>query len=38
MYKVARQYEVTIKELMEWNNKEDFNVSVGEKLTIRKHP
>ena len=36
MYKVARQYEVTIKELMEWNNKEDFNVSVGDKLTIRK--
>lgn len=36
MYKVARQYEVTIKELMEWNDKEDFDVSVGEKLKVRK--
>lgn len=36
MYKVARQYDVTIKELMEWNEKEDFNVSVGEKLKVRK--
>ncbi|MDF9800299.1 membrane-bound lytic murein transglycosylase D [Catalinimonas alkaloidigena] len=36
MYKVARQYDVTIKELMEWNEKEDFNVSVGEKLRVRK--
>ncbi len=36
MYKVARQYEVTIKDLMEWNNKEDFDVSIGEKLKVRK--
>ncbi|WKN32925.1 LysM peptidoglycan-binding domain-containing protein [Porifericola rhodea] len=36
MYKVARQYEVTIKDLMEWNEKEDFSVRVGEKLKVRK--
>ncbi|WPP48330.1 LysM peptidoglycan-binding domain-containing protein [Catalinimonas niigatensis] len=36
MYKVARHYEVTIKELMEWNDKKDFDVSIGEKLKVRK--
>ncbi len=34
LYSVARQYNVTIKELMDWNKKEDFTVSVGEKLTV----
>lgn len=34
LYSVARQYGVTIKELMDWNNKKDFTVSVGEKLKI----
>jgi membrane-bound lytic murein transglycosylase D len=35
LYSVARKYNVTIQELMEWNDKKDFNLSVGEKLTIR---
>ena len=35
VYSIARKYGVTIKELMEWNKKKDFNLSVGEKLTIR---
>ncbi len=35
VYSIARKYGVTIKELMEWNKKTDFNLSVGEKLTIR---
>ncbi len=34
LYSVARQYGVTIKELMEWNNKKDFSLSVGEKLKV----
>lgn len=34
LYKVARSYDVTIKDLMEWNNKDNFNVSVGEQLKI----
>lgn len=34
LYSVARQYGVTIKELMEWNEKRDFNLSLGEKLRI----
>ena len=34
LYSVARQYGVTIQELMEWNGKRDFNLSLGEKLKI----
>jgi membrane-bound lytic murein transglycosylase D len=34
VYSIARKYGVTIKELMEWNNKKDFNLSVGEKLRV----
>lgn len=36
LYGIARQYDTTIKELMEWNSKDDFNVSVGERLRIMK--
>ena len=35
LYSVARKYNVTIKELMEWNSKTDFTLAVGEKLTIK---
>lgn len=34
LYSVARQYGVTIKDLMEYNNKKDFSVSLGERLKI----
>lgn len=34
LYSIARQYSVTIKEIMEWNGKKDFSLSVGEKLKI----
>jgi membrane-bound lytic murein transglycosylase D len=34
LYSVARKYGVTIKELMDWNGKKDFGVSVGDKLRI----
>lgn len=34
LYSIARQYSVTIKEIMEWNEKKDFSLSVGEKLKI----
>lgn len=34
LYSIARKYGVTIKELMEWNNKKDFSLSIGEKLRI----
>ncbi|HEY9007484.1 LysM peptidoglycan-binding domain-containing protein [Ohtaekwangia sp.] len=36
LYSIARQYGVTIKELMEWNNKKDFNLAVGEKLKVKQ--
>jgi len=35
LYSVARKYNVTIKDLMEWNGKKDFSLSVGEKLKVR---
>lgn len=36
IFSVARQYQVTIKELMEWNGKNDFVLAVGEKLKIMR--
>lgn len=38
LYSIAREYGVTIKELMDWNQKKDFNLTVGEKLRIIKKP
>lgn len=38
LYSIAREYGVTIKELMDWNKKKDFALSVGEKLVIVKKP
>ncbi|MGC3948020.1 MAG: LysM peptidoglycan-binding domain-containing protein [Chryseolinea sp.] len=35
LYSVARKYNVTIKELMDWNHKKDFNLSIGEKLIVK---
>jgi membrane-bound lytic murein transglycosylase D len=34
LYSVARQYNVSIKEIMDWNGKQDFTLSIGEKLKI----
>jgi len=34
LYSVARQYGVTIREIMEWNGKKDFSLAVGEKLRV----
>ena len=36
LYSIARQYGVTIKELMDWNAKKDFSLAVGEKLKIHQ--
>ncbi len=35
LYSVARKYNVTIKELMDWNNKKDFGLAIGEKLIVK---
>jgi membrane-bound lytic murein transglycosylase D len=35
LYSIARKYGVTIKEIMEWNEKKDFSLSVGEKLKVK---
>lgn len=34
LYSIARQYNVTIQQIMEWNEKKDFSLAVGEKLRI----
>lgn len=34
LYSVARHYNVTIKEIMDWNKKQDFNLTPGEKLKV----
>ena len=34
LYSISRKYGITIKELMDWNGKEDLSVIVGEKLRI----
>lgn len=36
LYSIARSYDVSIKELMEWNGKKDFDLTRGEKLRILK--
>ncbi len=36
LYSIARQYGVTIKDIMAWNDKKDFSVSMGEKLKIQQ--
>jgi membrane-bound lytic murein transglycosylase D len=36
LYGVARQHGVTIKEIMDWNGKDTFSLSLGEKLKIWK--
>ncbi len=34
LYSVARMYNVTIKDIMDWNQKQDFNLTLGEKLKV----
>ena len=38
MYQVAQQYNVSIQDLMEWNRKKSFNLTVGEKLKVTEQP
>jgi membrane-bound lytic murein transglycosylase D len=35
LYGIARKYGVTIKQIMEWNEKKDFTLTVGEKLKVK---
>ncbi|WP_022822378.1 LysM peptidoglycan-binding domain-containing protein [Hymenobacter norwichensis] len=35
MYAISKKYGVTIKQIMEWNNKPDFSVRPGEVLVIK---
>ncbi len=35
LYGISRHYEISVKELMEWNQKETFDLTVGEELRVR---
>ena len=36
MYAIARQYNVSIQQLLEWNNKTDYNLKEGEVIIINR--
>jgi len=36
LYAIARQYGVTIKDLMDWNDKKELSVKEGEKIKVRR--
>lgn len=36
MYALAKKYNVSLKEIMEWNNKEDYNLKEGELIVIKE--
>ncbi|MFN6944679.1 MAG: LysM peptidoglycan-binding domain-containing protein [Cytophagaceae bacterium] len=36
IYKISRLYGVSVTEIMEWNGKQDYTISVGEKIKIKK--
>ena len=38
MYSISRHYDVTVKELMDWNQKETFDLTVGEELRVLTTP
>ena len=38
LYSIARDHEATIKDIMDWNQKSDFNIAVGEELKLKKQP
>jgi membrane-bound lytic murein transglycosylase D len=35
LYSISRHYGVSVKELMDWNQKETFDLNVGEELRVR---
>ena len=36
LYNIAKQYDVTIELLIQWNNKQNAEIRLGERLTIKK--
>ena len=38
MYSISRHYGVTVKDLMDWNQKETFDLAVGEELRVLTIP
>jgi LysM repeat protein len=38
LFRISRMYNVTVEQIMDWNNLQDFSISIGQKLTIRGIP
>jgi len=36
LYSLARKYNVSLKEIMEWNNKDDYSIKEGEIIVIKR--
>jgi membrane-bound lytic murein transglycosylase D len=36
LYSISRKYNVTVEDIMNWNNKTDFDIKQGEELKIRE--
>jgi membrane-bound lytic murein transglycosylase D len=36
MYRISKEYGVTVQQIQEWNNLTDTNVKEGQKLKIEK--
>ncbi len=36
LYRISKQYNATVQQLMEWNGLADFNVKLGQKLIVKK--
>lgn len=38
MFSISRQYDVTVTDLKEWNNKENFQIDIGDELIVGRQP
>ena len=36
LYSLARKYNVSLKEILEWNNKDDYSIKEGEIIIIKR--
>ena len=35
LYSISKHYHVALEDLMQWNNKNNYHIAIGEKLTIK---
>ena len=37
VYKISKQYNVTVDDIKKWNNLPDYNLTLGQQLKIKLH-